>query len=246
MLALFTNHPKFGDIAAFNQALCGLYASGLGRGVADKLQNEPKPEPVHVAAPAVIAPAPEVAAPLRALAKEDYVELGRMFADVIDRGMRMRQNGHGAPPADPVVITGAALGLPGTQHIFDDSNVARILRGEQLIDTISTRSRKAILDKHITRLVKTDNGGTFETIDNIAEVIRLAGRGNAFDLDAEFGVPTNASPPSTGARSSPSPQASMRSAMRESHSYCATRPPASARSCRIGGGCLKPCATIPA
>ena len=31
VLALFTNHPKFGDIASFNQALCGLYAAGLGR-----------------------------------------------------------------------------------------------------------------------------------------------------------------------------------------------------------------------
>ncbi len=30
VLALFTNHPKLGDIASFNQALCGLYASGLG------------------------------------------------------------------------------------------------------------------------------------------------------------------------------------------------------------------------
>ena len=30
VLALFTNHPKLGDIASFNQALCGLYAAGLG------------------------------------------------------------------------------------------------------------------------------------------------------------------------------------------------------------------------
>ena len=29
-LALFTNHPKYGDVASFNQALCGLYAAGLG------------------------------------------------------------------------------------------------------------------------------------------------------------------------------------------------------------------------
>ena len=29
-LALFTNHPKLGDLASFNQALCGLYAAGLG------------------------------------------------------------------------------------------------------------------------------------------------------------------------------------------------------------------------
>jgi len=34
VLSLFTNHPKFGDIAAFNQALCGLYAAGLGTGQA--------------------------------------------------------------------------------------------------------------------------------------------------------------------------------------------------------------------
>ena len=29
-LALFTNHPKLSDATAFNQALCGLYAAGLG------------------------------------------------------------------------------------------------------------------------------------------------------------------------------------------------------------------------
>ena len=32
VVSLFTNHPKVGDIVAFNQALCGLYAAGLGRG----------------------------------------------------------------------------------------------------------------------------------------------------------------------------------------------------------------------
>ena len=30
--SLFTNHPKLGDVVAFNQALCGLYAAGLGVG----------------------------------------------------------------------------------------------------------------------------------------------------------------------------------------------------------------------
>ncbi|HEY5874656.1 MAG TPA: type I polyketide synthase, partial [Ilumatobacteraceae bacterium] len=35
VLALATNHPKLGDTTAFNQALCGLYASGLGAGQVD-------------------------------------------------------------------------------------------------------------------------------------------------------------------------------------------------------------------
>ena len=42
------------------------------------------------------------------------------------------------------MITGAALGLPGTEHIFDDANLARILRGDQFIDLIPTRLRKAM------------------------------------------------------------------------------------------------------
>jgi acyl transferase domain-containing protein len=32
VLALFTNHPKPGDLVSFNHALCGLYAAGLGAG----------------------------------------------------------------------------------------------------------------------------------------------------------------------------------------------------------------------
>ena len=89
----------------------------------------------------------------------------------------------------PVVITGAALGLPGTDHIFDDGNIGRILRGDQFIDSIPTRFRRAMLDKHITRLVKSESGeARFETISDVADVIKLAGRGGAFDLEDEFGV----------------------------------------------------------
>ncbi len=44
------------------------------------------------------------------------------------------------PQREPVVITGAALGLPGTEHIFDDGNIARLLRGDQFIDLIPASS----------------------------------------------------------------------------------------------------------
>ncbi|HTQ87140.1 MAG TPA: beta-ketoacyl synthase N-terminal-like domain-containing protein, partial [Candidatus Solibacter sp.] len=142
VLPLFTNHPKFEDPVAFNQALCGLYAAGLG-----------------------------------AARREIDAPGGRESV--------------GAPPPreQPIVITGASLGLPGNGRIFDDENLARILRGEQLIDVIPTRFRRAMLDKNITRLVKSDNGGpVFEQIRHPADVIKLAGRGGAFDLEAEFGV----------------------------------------------------------
>ncbi|HET7338024.1 MAG TPA: acyltransferase domain-containing protein, partial [Candidatus Dormibacteraeota bacterium] len=89
----------------------------------------------------------------------------------------------------PVVITGAALGLPGTQRVFDEGNLARILAGEVFIDVLPTRFRRAMLSKHVTRLVKREGmDPTFETIDDPEDVIRLAARAGAFDLASEFGV----------------------------------------------------------
>ncbi len=211
VVSLFTNHPKVGDIPAFNQALCCLYAAGLGRGTPEAARQATPafvpavsapaeiPEPIGLTAPPAVAAAAPVATINDRKFKDgisnnghysdgQYNELGRLLGDVLERGWQITHN-HRRAPIDPAVaITGAALGLPGTEHIFDDGNIGRILRGDQFIDTIPTRFRQAMLDKHITRLVKNDNGGTFETINNVADVIKLAGRGGAFDLKNEFGV----------------------------------------------------------
>lgn len=202
VVSLFTNHPKSGDIPAFNQALCGLYAAGLGRRVGQALMAEAPAQVVVSHEPKVptsfsIPSLPSFSAktggtstaPSASSTTDRYVELGRLFADVLEHGWRIWQGRDGKPDTRPVVITGASLGLPGTEHVFDDANIARILRGDQFIDVIPTRLRQAMLDKHITRLVKSDKGGpTFETITNVADVIKLAGRGGAFDLEEEFGV----------------------------------------------------------
>jgi acyl transferase domain-containing protein/NAD(P)-dependent dehydrogenase (short-subunit alcohol dehydrogenase family)/acyl carrier protein len=173
VVSLFTNHPKAGDIAAFNQALCGLYAAGLGAGVArDEIRLEPAARPLT-----------------------DYNALGRLFADALDRALPLYRGQPSGRPDVTVGITGAALGLPGKERIFDDANVGRILRGEQFIDVIPDRFRRAMLDKNITRLVKADNGGpTFDHLSSPSEVIKLAGRGGAFDLEHEFGLPSDRIP----------------------------------------------------
>jgi len=196
VVSIFTNHPKVGDIVAFNQALCALYAAGLGRGQVNVSEQAAvtvskisvpaeRPETIPLAAAA----SRDSSTPSLSLSDDRYLELGRMFADVMDRGWQITQRQKPALAAPPVTITGAALGLPGTEHIFDDANIGRILRGDQFIDAIPTRFRRAMLDKHITRLVKSDNGGpTFESINSVADVIKLAARGGAFDLENEFGV----------------------------------------------------------
>jgi acyl transferase domain-containing protein/acyl carrier protein len=184
VVSLFTNHPKAGDIAAFNQALCGLYAAGLGRGGAGASLEAP----VVAMASTGFTPA-DTPAPHAPVNGDRYQALGHLLADVLDRGWQIYHGRAGAPSTLPVGITGAALGLPGTGRIFDDTNVGRILRGDQLIDVIPTRFRRAMLDKHITRLVKSENGGpTFELIGNLADVIKLAARGGTFDIEGEFGV----------------------------------------------------------
>ncbi|MGA2920688.1 MAG: SDR family oxidoreductase [Candidatus Sulfotelmatobacter sp.] len=199
VVSLFTNHPKVGDIVAFNQALCGLYATGLGRGTAEALR-EPTAmagaSPVELSTPIAVAgtatgapPASSSSAQAAPSNGDRYKELGRLFADVLDRGYEIYRGKNGRSASDPVVITGAALGLPGTEHIFDDANIGRILHGDQFIDSIPKPFRSAMLDKHITRLVKSENGEPrFETLTDVADVIKLAGRGGAFDLENEFGI----------------------------------------------------------
>ncbi|HME46824.1 polyketide synthase, partial [Mycobacterium sp.] len=182
VLALFTNHPKTGDVASFNQALCGLYAAGLG--YAGQV-------PVEATA---TAPA---ATTETAMTDAQYAELGRHLVDVVQHGLHAETAGVEASPpgapaaAEPVVVTGAALGLPGVERVFDDENIARILDGQQFIDTIPHRLRREMVDRHITRLVKRASGDpTFETIDSEPDVIKLAGRCAPLDVVSEFGVDT--------------------------------------------------------
>ncbi len=55
VVSLFTNHPKVGDIPSFNQALCGLYAAGLGRGRAEvplEISAKPALSQAAISAPA--------------------------------------------------------------------------------------------------------------------------------------------------------------------------------------------------
>ncbi|MGZ7023662.1 MAG: acyltransferase domain-containing protein, partial [Ilumatobacteraceae bacterium] len=183
---LATNHPKAGDIVSFNQALCGLYAAGIGHGREDAATAPTQPPEKQ-----------ETVAPVSdSSTKSDvYLELGHLFADFLDRGRAIYAGTEQQRLADstvhidePVVITGAAIGTPGTPHIFDDTNLGRLLNGEQFIDVIPTRIRNEMLEHRITRLVKSDEGASFQTIDSPNDVLKLAARGGEFDLAAAVGV----------------------------------------------------------
>jgi acyl transferase domain-containing protein/acyl carrier protein len=225
VLNLFTNHPKFSDEAAFNQALCGLYAAGVGTGRAAApaapvtVAAAPAAPVTVAAAPAAVPTTPAAAVPAPAPVRStpapapvddsleeaemsasdrSYLELGRALGAFLERSQSALAPapvpapavGDGRPPVvEPVVITGAAVGLPGTPRIFDEQQVARILAGQQLIGPIPDAIRAQIADRHITRLVKGDRGeASFETIDDPAAVIKLAARSGSLDLADEYGI----------------------------------------------------------
>jgi len=213
VVSLATNHPKQGDVATFNNALCGLWAAGLGAGrepaVREVAVLQPRaippaarasvPEPqASIPGPRPPAPEPPHTSPSAGDGAPERMsdDLEQLFAEFLQRGRRLMAarggdaaGGAGFSIAEPVVITGAALGLPGAELLFDDRNIARLLDGEQEIDVIPSAARREILDKHITRLVKSEDGGArFETIDRLEDVVKLAARSGAFDLEKEFGV----------------------------------------------------------
>ncbi len=201
VMTLFTNHPKSGGVVSFNRALCGLYAAGYGVGVQEP---DAAAQPAQSVQPLVPAATEVAAADVGAAPSADagtITQLGQMFAEFLERGYHVYTGGApaaapgaGTAPTEPVVITGAGLGLPGSPRVFDDDNLERILEGEVLVDAIPVRFRREMAEKSITRLVKSEAGASFETIDSVADVIKLAGRPGLFDLAEEYGFPADRIP----------------------------------------------------
>ena len=157
-----TNHPRKGGKASFNEALCAMYAAGIPR-------NGHTPAAGAVAMDAVSAQAP-------------VKSLGVGAVDV-----------NGFPTlTGSVVMSGAGLGLPGkNREVFADSNIMDILNGQMRIEQIEQTIKEDILDKRITRLVKSDAGAVMEPITDVEDVIKLAGQSGKFDLVDDFGVPAD-------------------------------------------------------
>jgi len=202
VVSLSTNHPKAGDIASINHALCGLWAAGRGGARGHVALAAPPPASELSAPPPHAAPSFAAPPPARAGAAGrdpgQLLELGQLFAEFLERGLEVHRRGGGAPPPasgpEPrVVVTGAALGLPGTERVFDDANLGRLLSGHQLIQPVPDPIRREMAGKRITRLVKSDEGGgpRFEVIDSTADVIQLAARAGDLDLVRDFGLPAD-------------------------------------------------------
>ncbi len=196
VISLFSNHPKTGELQSFNHALCGLYAAGYGPVNGDwRLETEcgscvsAPPRMEKAMNKPADAPAPSGGNGVMSI--EILRELSRQFSSLKSPVTNSKAFDRNETPLGSIVISGTGLGLPGAEKaVMDQENALRILRGEQFVDLIPERFRNAMLNKRVTRLVKSEDGsGRFETITNPDEVINLAGRPGSFDLATEYGVP---------------------------------------------------------
>ena len=195
VLSLFTNHPKVGELASFNQALCGLYAAGYLPARRDWSGKMNMPEHSFQAEEKLAASRDPVVLTEESANQFMFKAFQEIFAGYVSTLQKTIEQpkpfDRNSPPAGSIVISGTGLGLPGSEKaIMDPQNAMRILRGEQFIDLLPERFRKRILQKQVTRIVKSENGnGRFETIANPDEVIRIGGRPGTFNLAEEYGVP---------------------------------------------------------
>ena len=91
--------------------------------------------------------------------------------------------------ADPYVVSGISLGLPGGEKVFDEDVFERLVRGETCIQEVSDEYKQRLLDKNITRLIKGRDGSVnMEQATSFGDIPQLAGVKGAFDLAEEFGI----------------------------------------------------------
>ena len=91
--------------------------------------------------------------------------------------------------ADPYVVSGISLGLPGGEKVFEEDVFERLVRGETCIEEVSDEYKQRLLDKNITRLIKGRDGSVnMEQATTFGDIPQLAGVKGAFDLAEEFGI----------------------------------------------------------
>jgi 3-oxoacyl-(acyl-carrier-protein) synthase len=88
------------------------------------------------------------------------------------------------------VISGTAAGLPGGKNVFCESNLERLIRGDQCITPISDATVTAMMDKNVVQILKSKDGTTSsEPVNTELLSIKLAAQLGTIDLTASYGVP---------------------------------------------------------
>ena len=104
-------------------------------------------------------------------------------------GTSGQQDPMAARRANPYVVTGISLGLPGMDEVFAPDALERIVNGENFISELPQEVKQRLLDKNLVRIVKKPDGGAeFVPCDSFDLIPQLAGVGGYFDLAEQYGI----------------------------------------------------------
>ncbi|MFH1620194.1 MAG: acyltransferase domain-containing protein, partial [bacterium] len=210
---LSSNHPKRGGILEFNDALANL----TSQGVRINWNGKNPLETGNVYSPAYVSWVRSFAATTAAQKSEitrlpavgqgnqksevrsapdadsQSSDFRPLTSDLISRSSALSEyERFGFNTAD-IAISGIAAGTPGSwDKVFREGNIDEILRGQNMIETVSGEKQQKQVDKNIVRVIKSATGDhRIEKLDSIADAIKLAAVRGQFDIEKEFGVPQN-------------------------------------------------------
>ncbi|MEJ2512472.1 MAG: acyltransferase domain-containing protein [Anaerolineales bacterium] len=156
-----TNHPRKGGIESIYEALCQLYALGLGYEL-DKTASQ-------------------------AAEKTDEIQKVNTLPNARPNDLTNPQPINGSVV---ISGAGLGLPGRG-KHVFSDDNIELILNGNSFIEPLPETTRQDMLDKRVTRLEKSDAGARMILLDDLDQTVKLAGQHGTFDLAEEFGIPAD-------------------------------------------------------
>jgi len=191
VLPLFTNHPKVGEIVSFNQALCGLYAAGLGTGASQEPAAPAATAPSTLTvrpptAPTAVLPADRYAQRVVQLRRRGLVYPYELIRTLTSAGGQARS---GFPPGD------------FTEHDLDGDRLVPVERpyGENTANLVVGVVRNFTVEypEGITRVVLASDPS--RNLGSLAEpeCRRIIA---ALDLAERLGVPLEWFAVSSGAR----------------------------------------------
>ena len=215
--AFFTNHPKRGDIESFQDVLAGMTAIKYPIYKTPNLDaillpyppaaSTKSPPPEVKATPPAPAQVQSTERSTSFTATTGDADLAKSIAPLVAQhlmpqleSMIRRISGTPKPNSSEQVHTveerigvycsGASVGLPGGSEVFAPDNIQRLLTGDNRISQLSQPRQREFLAKNIIRLQKDaqTGQGRFVSVDNLKDVIRLAGVKRHFDLSKDYGI----------------------------------------------------------
>jgi acyl transferase domain-containing protein/NAD(P)-dependent dehydrogenase (short-subunit alcohol dehydrogenase family)/acyl carrier protein len=115
---------------------------------------------------------------------EPSAPTARMIAPAIEP-----QTPASPPGRERIVYSGVSVGLPGSfKDAFRDDNFEQLFEGRNFIERLTDPERQALLDLHISKVVKTEQGASIVELQTLNEVIQLAGKLGRLDLAANYQV----------------------------------------------------------